>query len=87
MSKGYGNICRNLLIINKKYDVAIGYLEKNPIYFCIDKVKANKKIGFIHNDYDKLGMDPTIDKKYFKKLDNIVTVSEECANILNKDFL
>lgn len=72
--------------INKKYDVAIGYLEKNPIFFCIDKVDANKKIGFIHNDYDKLGMDPTIDKKYFTKLDSIVTVSEECAEVLKQRF-
>lgn len=77
---------KSLNSINKKYDVAIGYLEKNPIFFCIDKVDANKKIGFIHNDYDKLGMDPTIDKKYFTKLDNIVTVSEECAEVLKQRF-
>lgn len=77
---------KSLNSINKKYDVAIGYLEKNPIFFCIDKVDANKKIGFIHNDYDKLGMDPTIDKKYFSKLDSIVTVSEECAEVLKQRF-
>ena len=46
-----------------------------------------KKIGFIHNDYNKLGMDPTIDMKYFDQLDNIVTVSEECANVLKQNFL
>ncbi|MGG0461916.1 glycosyltransferase [Priestia aryabhattai] len=72
--------------INKRYDVAIGYLEKTPIYFCVDKVNAKKKIGFIHNDYDKLGMDPDIDQKYFDKLDNIVTVSEECASVLKQRF-
>lgn len=72
--------------IIKKYDVAIGYLEKNPIYFCIEKVNADKKIGFIHNDYDKLGMDSTIDSEYFSKLDNIVTVSEECAEVLIQRF-
>ncbi len=72
--------------INKKYDVAIGYLEKTPIYFCVDKVNAKKKIGFIHNDYDKLGMDPEIDQKYFDKLGNIVTVSEECASVLKQRF-
>ena len=79
-------ISKSLKNINKKYDIAIGYLEKNPIYFCIDKVNAKKKIGFIHNDYDKLGMDPNIDSKYFAKLDYIVTVSEECANILKQKF-
>lgn len=79
-------ISRSLKNTNKKYDVAIGYLEKNPIFFCIDKVNAKKKIGFIHNDYDKLGMDPVIDLEYFDQLDNIVTVSEECANVLKHRF-
>ncbi|HDR8169505.1 TPA: glycosyltransferase [Bacillus thuringiensis] len=79
-------ISKSLRGIDKSYDVAIGYLEKNPVYFCVDKVKAKKKIGFIHNDYDGLGMDPKIDSRYFAKLDNIVTVSRECANVLKERF-
>lgn len=79
-------ISKSLRRIDKNYDVAIGYLEKNPVYFCIDKVKAKKKIGFIHNDYDELGMDPKIDIGYFAKLDSIVTVSRECANVLKERF-
>lgn len=79
-------LSKALTALNDKYDVAVGYLEKNPIYFCIEKVNANKKIGFIHTDYDKLGMDPKIDMKYFYKLDKIVTVSEECVNILKHRF-
>ena len=72
--------------LNKKYDVAIGYLENNPIYYCVDNVDAKKKIGFIHNDYDKLGLNPIGDRIYFNKLDNIVTVSEECAEVLKNRF-
>ena len=72
--------------LDKKYDVAIGYLENNPIYYCIDNVYADKKIGFIHNDYDKLGLNPIGDRAYFNKLDNIVTVSEECAEVLKQRF-
>lgn len=72
--------------LDKEYDVAIGYLEKNPIYFCVDKVKAKKKIGWIHNDYEKLGMDKDIDVRYFNKLNYVFTVSEECLNVLNKVF-
>ena len=34
-------------ILDKEYDVAIGYLEKSSIYFCVDNVKSKKKIGFI----------------------------------------
>ncbi|NOU97338.1 glycosyltransferase [Paenibacillus sp. LMG 31456] len=79
-------ISKSLKNIDQSYDIAIGYLEKNPIYFCIDKVKAAMKIGFIHSDYDKLGMDPYLDQAYFEQLDHLVTVSEECSNILKKRF-
>ena len=72
--------------IDKNYDAAIGYLEKTSIYFCVDKVVAKKKIGFIHTDYDKSGMDSKRDIKYFDKLDNIITISEECLNVLEKRF-
>ncbi|MFC0560073.1 glycosyltransferase [Halalkalibacter alkalisediminis] len=79
-------ISEALDITNKKYDVAIGFLEKTSTYFCVDKVNATKKIGWVHIDYDKLGMDPEFDIHYFKKLDNIVTVSQECASILKRRF-
>jgi glycosyltransferase involved in cell wall biosynthesis len=72
--------------IDTRYDVAVGYLEKNPIYLCVDKVRATKKIGFIHTDYNKIGMDSSIDVKYFEKLDHLVTVSEECQRILKSVF-
>ncbi|WP_057913029.1 glycosyltransferase [Peribacillus muralis] len=79
-------ISKSINKLEKEYDIAIGYLEKNPIYFCVDKVNAKKKIGFIHNDYDKLGMDPKKDYYYFTKLDFLVTVSEECAKVLRERF-
>ncbi len=69
-----------------EYDVAIGYLEKMPIYFCIEKVRAKIKIGFIHNDYAQLGMDAAIDKPYLNRLDHIFTVSESCEKILHVLF-
>lgn len=68
------------------YDAAIGFLEKTSTYFCVDKVKATKKIGWVHIDYDLLGMDPAFDIRYFRRLDHIITVSEECANILRIRF-
>ncbi|SEC07484.1 glycosyltransferase [Paenibacillus sp. GP183] len=79
-------IAKSLEKIQKKYDVAIGFLEKTSTYFCIDKVDAAKKIGWVHIDYDQLGMDSQFDQVYFQKLDHIVTVSEECANILENRF-
>lgn len=79
-------LSRSIDKFEKKYDAAIGFLEKTSTYLCIDKVDARQKIGWVHIDYDKLGMDPEFDFPYFKKLSRIVTVSEECANIFMKRF-
>ena len=73
-------------VLDKKYDVAIGYLEKTSNYICIDCVQADKKIGWIHKDYNKLVADKKFDKRYLSQLDYIVTVSEECAQVLKKEF-
>ncbi|WP_411026827.1 hypothetical protein, partial [Salmonella sp. s54197] len=48
--------------LEDRYDAAIGFLEKTPVYYCLDKVDADVKLGFIHNDYEKLGMEPAYDK-------------------------
>lgn len=70
--------------LEKKYDVAIGFQEKNPIYFCIDKVNATKKIGWIHTDLETLGIDFNHEKHYFNKLDKIVLVSQGLQQRLSK---
>lgn len=79
-------ISKSFQVIDKKYDSAIGFLEKTSTYFCVEKVNANKKIGWVHIDYNKLGMDPEYDVGYFNELDHIVTVSEECSVILKEKF-
>ena len=67
---------RFLPFLQKEYDAAIGYLEKSTYYFVADNVKAKKKIGWIHTDLEALHLDFTFEKKYFDKLDYLVTVSE-----------
>ncbi|GAF66991.1 putative glycosyltransferase [Bacillus sp. TS-2] len=84
--KGWKYISKSLDILDKEYDVAIGYLEKTATYYCVDKVKAKKKIGWVHTDYNKLGAEQSFDLSYFKKLTHIVTVSEKCASILAQSF-
>ncbi|MGG0461915.1 glycosyltransferase [Priestia aryabhattai] len=73
--------------LEKEYDVAVGYLEKSSIYFVVDKVNSKKKIGWIHTNYSNSGMDYHYDNPFFKQLDYIVTVSEECANSLRETFM
>ncbi|MEL1240105.1 glycosyltransferase [Flavobacterium flavipallidum] len=79
-------IVKSIKLPFAKYDAAVGFLEKSSIYFIIDCIEAKKKIGFIHNDYNKLNLDASIDEKYFRNLDVIATVSEECATVLKERF-
>ncbi len=72
--------------LETEYDLAIGFLEKSSIYFVVDKVKAKKKVGWIHTNYTNSGMNPRYDQAYFDRLNNLVTVSEECALSLEKCF-
>lgn len=70
----------------KEYDYAIAYMQSFPTYFVIDKVCANKKVLWLHNDYSKLYADTSIDYEYYKKSDTNITISEHCQNIFNSFF-
>lgn len=79
-------IGKTLPQLNKSYDLAVGFLEKSPTYYIIEKVEAHYKLGFVHNDYEKLGMDPKLDFSYFQRLDAIATISEVCLMSLKRLF-
>ncbi|MGG0788110.1 glycosyltransferase [Peribacillus simplex] len=68
--------------LDEEYDVAIGYNYDFPVYFIVDKVKAKKKIGWVHGNYMLTKSLVRLDQHYFSKLDNIVTISEICKKIL-----
>ena len=83
---GWKYIRNSIKSLDKKYDVAIGFLEKKSIYFITDKVKSKKKIGWIHVDYSKIEHNHKKDLHYFEQIDYIVTVSEHCRYVLRKEF-
>lgn len=72
--------------LDKEYDVAVGYLGGESTYYIVDKVKAKKKIHWVHNDYRTSGMPKKYDLKLFPKVDAVVTISEECLAILKEEF-
>lgn len=70
---------------NKKYDVAISYID-GLNYYVIDHVQAKKKILWCHNDYNKLDFIPAYDRMYYEKADRICTISELCRKSLIENF-
>lgn len=86
--KGYAAILMSKFIpkIKKEYDCCIDYNGQYINYYMIDSVNAKKKITYFHSDYEKWAYYKNADKKYYKKDDAIVTISESCVESLKKFF-
>lgn len=63
---------------NKQYDVAISYLW--PHYYVADKVRAEKKVAWIHTDYSTVVTNRQQDLKMWDKFDYIIAVSDACRD-------
>ncbi len=72
--------------IEKEYDAAIGFLELWADVYLTSCVKAKKKIGWIHVDYENAPYIPELDRDNFMKLDKIVCVSKVCLEHFNHAF-
>lgn len=78
------HLSKAIQIVPNDYDAAIGYLEKTSIYFCVDCVKASKKIGFIRTDYAQLDLDEKFDFNYFSQLNHLFTNGHISLETLKK---
>lgn len=75
--------------IEKHYDAAIAYAGGRCIYYLVENVDADVKIGYVHSDYLVNETDFMLynaDKKYYPKLDRIVTISQKCVDSLKQKF-
>ena len=61
-------------------------MEGQPIYYAVSKVKAKRKIGFIHGDYVAMGLNADLDRRYVDRLHALCTVSESCRDALCEAF-
>jgi glycosyltransferase involved in cell wall biosynthesis len=74
--------------IEKKYDVAISYLDFFSNYYVAEMVMANRKILYNHMDYssDVGWQTPRLDQKTFEKSDYVVSVAETSKKALIMAF-
>ena len=70
----------------REYDAAVAFMEGQPIYYCVTKVKSRIKVGFIHGDYEAMGLCREFDRDYVRQLDALCTVSESCHTYLRRVF-
>lgn len=71
-------------ISGTEYDLAISFL--TPHYFVSEKVKAKKKIAWIHTDYSHLEVDTESEEKMWGKYDYIASISDKCTEGFLKKF-
>ena len=73
--------------MEETYDVAIGFIEGWASWYVLsNKVRAEKKIAWIHPDYEKSYLIPEADRKYFSRADAIVTVANNCRINMQNAF-
>jgi len=70
--------------IKKDYDVAVAYWGDRTMFYMADKIKADKKITWLHFDYNNPPRDDELYTKYFLKCDNIITVSDSVDKALRE---
>ncbi|MBQ2848042.1 MAG: glycosyltransferase [Clostridia bacterium] len=73
-------------MLSESYDYAISFLHNgrcNSIYGCVQdfvlsRIKAQKKIAFIHCDYRNCGANHTVNNRMIEQFDKIVACSDGC---------
>jgi glycosyltransferase involved in cell wall biosynthesis len=71
-------------IASKEYDLAISFL--TPHYTVAHKVKASKKIAWIHTDYSVYELDQVNESKMWKNFDYIASISELSSKAFIRKF-
>ena len=71
-------------VSKEEYDLAISFL--TPHYFVADKVRAKKKIAWIHTDYAFVEVDRQSQLKMWERYDNIISISDNTMESFVKTF-
>lgn len=69
---------------NVEYDLAISFL--TPHYFAAQKVRAKKKIAWIHTDYSVVQVDTESELKMWSRFDHIISISDHVTDSFLKVF-
>lgn len=63
------------IMADTEYDLAISFL--TPHYFVAEKVRAKKRIAWIHTDYSFVQIDAESERKMWAAYDHIASISED----------
>ncbi len=72
------------MISDTEYDAAVSFL--TPHYFVAEKVRAKRKIAWIHTDYSSVKLDIDGELKMWSAFDNIIAISDTTASAFIETF-
>lgn len=75
-------LMKKMSVFEKEYDIALAYWGDRTMFYMVDKVKAAKKVAWLHFDYGKPPREDEVYEKYFAACDKVVTVSAEIEKSL-----
>lgn len=75
----YRYILRDINALEENYDLAVAYAGPMDFitYFVLNKIKARKRVQWIHFDITKIGFNKKFAEKNYKNFDKIFVVSQE----------
>ena len=75
----FKHILKNYPNIEQEYDLAVAYAGPMEFisYFVANKIKAKKKIQWVHFDITKIGVNYNFTRRIYSKYDKIFVVSEQ----------
>lgn len=72
------------MVSDKEYGLAISFLAPHNI--CLDKVRAKKKVAWIHTDYTRIHINKRLELPYWQPFDHIASISEAATEAFVKIF-
>lgn len=72
------------MVSGKEYDLAISFLAPHNI--CLNKVRAKKKVAWIHTDYTRIHINKRLELPYWQPFDHIASISEAATEAFVKIF-
>ena len=79
-------LMRKMPVHDGEYDVVLAYWGDRTMFYAADKVRAKKKIAWLHFDYDEPPREDAVYLPYFRKCDKIITVSRSIGASLEGKF-
>lgn len=77
---------RRVPVLEKRYNAAIGWNEGTSHKFVLEKVYAEKRVGWCHIDDNAWPYHTKLQRKVFPQLDFVCTVSKHCKRVLESKY-